>query len=475
MMEKQYFDFRLWLAKNNHYSQRTISNTISRLKRANNILLWQDDPLYIYRLENSIEFCRLSATVKSQIKKAVRLYTDFSNNYSAKVTFANNTIGGTMKITSLFSNIGVAEAYLHEIGFEVVIANELVARRASLYSKIYPNTKMICGDITVEDTFKKIVELSKQAKIDILMATPPCQGMSTAGKQKDDDERNSLICPVIRAIEQIKPRYVFIENVPMFFNTYIYVDGKRILIPDYLSKKLSKSYHIEKYVINTQDYSVPQTRDRAIMLLSRYGEKQWNLPEKDKNIMTMKDAIGNLPMLDPYVTDIDDKERSILFPHFEERKKVAEKISPWHRPPEHVLRQVVAMQHTPTGCTAFDNQIYYPKKEDGTPVKGYHNTYKRQNWNTPAYTVTMDNRKISSQNNVHPGRPEYINDKGEQIYSDARTLTLYELMIITSLPQNWNVPSDTSEAFLRRIIGEGIPPLFVKKVFRKLIEVNCHE
>ena len=132
------------------------------------------------------------------------------------------------------------------------------------------------------------------------------------------------------------------------------------------------------------------------------------------------------------------------------------------------MRQVVAMQHTPTGCTAFDNKVYFPVKEDGTPVKGYHNTYKRQNWDTPAYTVTMDNRKISSQNNVHPGRLIRTEKNGEVIFSDARTLTLYEIMIIMSLPENWAAKTRASEAFLRRNIGEGIPPLFVKKAFLAL-------
>jgi Site-specific DNA methylase len=59
-------------------------------------------------------------------------------------------------------------------------------------------------------------------------------------------------------------------------------------------------------------------------------------------------------------------------------------------------------------------------------------------------------------------------ENGEDIYSDARTLTLYELMLIMSLPGDWPLPDDTNEAFVRRIIGEGIPPLFVKKLF------NCY-
>lgn len=189
----------------------------------------------------------------------------------------------------------------------------------------------------------------------------------------------------------------------------------------------------------------------------------WVLPDPDKKIITMRDAIGNIPSIDPFIKDISKEERDAMFPEYEAKKKRALKISRWNIPPHHVKRQVISMMHTPTGETAFDNKKYFPVKENGTPVKGYRNTYKRQNWDTPAYTVTMDNRKISSQNNVHPGRYLGVDENGDTIYSDARTLTLYELMLVMSLPSNWPVPEKTSEAFLRRIIGEGIPPLFVKK------------
>ena len=373
-----------------------------------------------------------------------------------------------MSVLSLFANIGVAEAYLEDIGFNVTVANELIERRARLYSEIYPKTKMICGDITDELVFQNIVSTSLDAGVDVIMATPPCQGMSTAGQQDENDYRNTLICPVIRAIKDIRPRYVFLENVPMFLQTSINVNGKRVLIPDLLNSELADAYVIRQYVINTQDYSVPQTRERAIILMTRKGEQEWLLPGKDEHSVTMREAIGHLPELDPCVTDISEEELLEMFPKYYERKVAAEKISKWHTPPHHVKRQVVAMQHTATGCTAFDNKVYFPVKEDGTPVKGYHNTYKRQNWDTAAYTVTMDNRKISSQNNVHPGRLVRVESDGEKIYSDARTLTLYEIMIIMSLPENWAANTRASEAFLRRIIGEGIPPLFVKKAFLAL-------
>ncbi len=293
--------------------------------------------------------------------------------------------------------------------------------------------------------------------------------MSTAGVQDKNDERNKLILSVLKIAKILNPKFIFIENVPQFLATEIEYNGNYELIPEIIRKELGNDYRINEYVIDTKNYSVPQMRQRAILLLSqRTQDIEWQLPQPDKKILTMEDAIGNLPKLDPFITDISEKELLEIFPHFYERENQALAISKWHKPPHHIKRQVFVMQHTPTGKTAFDNEVYFPRKNDGTPVKGYHNTYKRQNWDTPAYAVTMDNRKISSQNNVHPGRVEYTNEKGEVIYSDARVLTLYEIMKVSSLPDDWNIPANASEQFLRRIIGEGIPPMFVKKVFQNL-------
>lgn len=140
-----------------------------------------------------------------------------------------------MNVLSLFANIGVAEAYLKEIGVNVVIANELIERRAILYSKIYPETHMICGDITNKEIFEKIVNESLDKGVNVIMATPPCQGMSTVGQKLVDDERNRLVCQVIDAIKAIEPKYALIENVPMFFNTKIMVESVNF-IPELLEK-----------------------------------------------------------------------------------------------------------------------------------------------------------------------------------------------------------------------------------------------
>lgn len=371
-------------------------------------------------------------------------------------------------ILSLFANIGVAEAYLERIGFHVAVANELVKRRAVLYSKIYPHTEMICGDITVSSTYNKVIETSRKHGIDIIIATPPCQGMSTAGEQKENDERNKLILPAIDAILELSPQYAMIENVSNFINTSIEYEGDRKLLVDIIKEKLGQLYTISFNIINTEDYGVPQSRERMIILLSRLDMAEWTLPEKNKKIVSLRDAIGWIPQIDPFVKDISESDFDKLFPNYEERRKKALEISRWNIPPVHIYRQVETMMHTPSGQTAFDNPIHKPVKKDGTFVKGYRNTYKRQRWDTPAYTVTMDNRKISSQGNVHPGRFIRHGDHGEDLYSDPRTLTLYELMLVMSIPKDWALPHNAEEAFVRRIIGEGIPPLFIKKLFKNI-------
>lgn len=373
-----------------------------------------------------------------------------------------------MKILSLFSNIGVAEALLKETSCDVAVANELSSRRASLYSRIYPQTKMICGDIRDSDVFNHIVELSRENHVEIVMATPPCQGVSRAGKQKHDDERNLLILPVIKTIQLLEPRYALIENVPQFIEASIFYDGKNQPIIDLIKSVLGQDYRISVNVVDTKYYEVPQTRQRAIILLSRVDQNEWRLPEKSGHIVSLEEAIGGLPSLDPYVVDIKQEERKELFPNYEEKAAKAIRVSRWHIPPKHILRQVIVMMHTPTGKSAIYNEIYYPQKKDGSRIKAHHNNYRRMRWDAPSRTITMFNGFISTLATVHPGR-EYESN-GEILYSDPRALSIYELMIVMSIPTDWAIPEWVDDSFLRAVIGEGIPSKMAKDILKSLID-----
>lgn len=101
-----------------------------------------------------------------------------------------------LKGVSLFASAGIGETYFKNIGIDIVVANELIERRANLYKAISPETDVICGDITDKNIFNKIID-SCPEKVDFLLASPPCQGMSVAGKNRcqktmESDKRNYL-------------------------------------------------------------------------------------------------------------------------------------------------------------------------------------------------------------------------------------------------------------------------------------------
>ncbi|MFI3250999.1 MAG: DNA cytosine methyltransferase [Eubacteriales bacterium] len=372
-----------------------------------------------------------------------------------------------LKALSLFANVGISECFLSDLDVSVAVANELEPARGKFYQHVFPETEMIIGDITNDDIFSDIIQKSKENDIELIIATPPCQGMSTAGKSDPNDPRNSLIKYAVNAVKLLSPRFVFLENVPEQLITAVSHNGNDLKIPEYLKQVLGDNYHFEQGVINAADYGVPQLRERAIFLLTRKGEKKnWIFPPKDSKRKTMEDAIGHLPPLDPIIYDVTSNEMEELLPNYLQTHLQAAEISRWHKPPRHVKRQIYAMQHTPTGKSAFENEPeYQPKKQDGTTVRGYKNTYKRQNWDTPAYTITMYNRTIGSQNNAHPGR---LMENG--LYSDPRVLTIYEIMLIMTLPVQWNIPDWATENFIRSVIGEGIPPLLMKRIVGGLVD-----
>lgn len=373
-----------------------------------------------------------------------------------------------LKGLSLFSNVGVAEAGIeNNKDIEILLANEIDHKRCLFYSSVHPSTRMIEGDITSDSIREQIVNESKAMGVNFILATPPCQGMSEAGNRKEFDERNELIYYAVDVIKRLEPLYAIIENVPTILKTKIKFNNRVITIPEYLLEELGGRYKFNKNtLIKAMDCGIPQMRERNIFLLVRKDQDiEWEFPQKQP-IVTLEEAIGKLPSVDPYLREgLDFTIKK--FPNYLKKKEEALKISKWHKPPTHSWKQVEWMMHTPTGKSAIYNEKYYPQKPDGTPVVAHHNHYRRLYWDKPARTMTQNNGVISSLACVHPGRPYTCN--GETLYSDPRVLTLYELFIVSSLPLDWNVPDWANESFIRKVIGEGIPSNMITVIINELL------
>ena len=354
-----------------------------------------------------------------------------------------------MKGISLFSSAGIAELLFNELDIKIVLANELLEKRAKFYKDYHENKNIIVGDIKDKKVKDEIYKYLDQ-DIEFLMATPPCQGVSNLGKNKSqeamiEDDRNFLIFDVMEIIDKFDFKYILIENVPRYLKMYFPYKKKYLLLEDILKKKYGEKYEIDIKVLNSKDYGVPQNRERAIIKIYKKGLK-WEEPIKEPEI-NLKKAIGQLPTL-------ESGETSKIKYHFARN---------------HTEEHVLWMKNTPTGKSAFQNEVYYPKKKTGERIKGFLSTYKRMDWLKPSPTITMRSDAISVQSNVHPGRK-----RKDGTYTDARVLTLLELFIVSSIPLSIEIDLEKySDNFIRQIIGEAVPPMMMKKIIQKIPEMGA--
>ena len=347
-----------------------------------------------------------------------------------------------MKAISLFSGAGIGELFLEkELGIKTLAANEIDSKRAALYSYFYPDVKMHVGNIQDVDVKNK---LFAENEVDLILATPPCQGVSSLGKNKtlesfNFDKRNFLIYDVFQFIDRFEPKAVVIENTERFALMLFPHKKSFERLEDILIDKYGKNYNVVASTLNCQDFGIPQSRPRSIFILYKH-ELDYCFPQKEKKI-TLEESIGHLPSLNP-------GEHSNL---------------KWHYAKPHKPEIVECLRHTPPGRSALSNKTYFPKNNEGKKISGFHNTYKRMKWSEPCHARTTYMGSPSSHNNIHPGRP--LKNK---TYSDPRVLTLLETFIVSTIPESITFPEWASDNLIRTVIGEGVPPLFLKKILSGL-------
>ena len=187
-------------------------------------------------------------------------------------------IHNTPTYISLFSSAGVGCYGFKIAGFKCIATNELIERRLNIQKinkKCDLDTGYIAGDITDKNIqnsiFSEITKWQKQGNdnVDVLIATPPCQGMSVANHKKNNQDynRNSLVVESIRIVQAIKPRFFIFENVPAFMNTVCEApDGTPKAIGNVIEEELGKDYSFISRVINFKNYGANSSRTRTLVI-----------------------------------------------------------------------------------------------------------------------------------------------------------------------------------------------------------------
>ena len=213
---------------------------------------------------------------------------------------------------SLFSSAGVGCFGFKQENYDCIATVEIIERRLNVQkynNKCRFDSGYICGDITlneVQDRVFREIQMWKEHKltndIDVVIATPPCQGMSVANHKKGNElKRNSLVVESIRLIQIIKPRFFVFENVPAFLKAICTdIDGKDKPIKEAITIDLEGEYNIAAKVINFKDYGNPSSRTRTLVLGVRKDQKEITpldlFPDKQEE-QTLRQTIGHLPHL----------------------------------------------------------------------------------------------------------------------------------------------------------------------------------
>lgn len=362
------------------------------------------------------------------------------------------------KAISFFSNAGIGDFGVEMAGIPVVFANELIAKRANTYKLNHPHSQVLTGDIcSLTNANLEVIKDVSNGSPFLFIATPPCQGMSAAGKRDKFDIRNQLIKPTISLIKEFLPEWVWLENVSAFQNAMIpdtpnivedNDEQERIKIVDFIRKELEPyGYHMDYKKLDAKDYGIPQSRVRTFTILTRTGA-EITFPESTHGegklpYVTLRDSIFHLPRLSKGDTTND----------------------PYHYCPKHNESHIRWMEATPEGQTAFNNvdiedrpHVIDPLTGQKRLIKAFNTAYRRMWWDRPATTITMNSGSISSQCNVHP--------------EDARVLSIRELMILQTIPSTYIFPEGTSEKEMRDMIGEAVPCQLAKIITEHILNID---
>lgn len=379
---------------------------------------------------------------------------------------------------SLFSSAGVGCYGFKMQNFECIATSELIESRINIQkynNKCKYGSGYICGDITKDDIKNKIFKEIEKWKnkdnlkdVDVVIATPPCQGMSTANYKKNNEQkRNSLVVEAIKLIKEINPKIFVFENVRAFVKTICTdIDGKDKEILEAIHSNLDNLYNISYKIINFKNYGVPSSRPRTLVIGTRkdlLNISPLNLFPFIEKETTLREAIGDLKPLNEF----GSYDHNDIYHSF--------------RNYDSYMREWI--QDLKEGETAFNNsddkkpyKIVNGKK---VILKSAHlgNKFRRLIWDKNCACVATRNDQLASMDTIHP--------------RDDRVLSIRELMRVMTIPDSfiW-ADQDVSkiktvrqkeefykknELNIRRCIGEAVPTKIMFKIAQNINELLDYE
>lgn len=193
-------------------------------------------------------------------------------------------------VVSLFSGCGGSDAGVIKAGFNVLMANDILAYARDVYLSNHPETDYVLDKIESVEFFPKS---------QLLVGCYPCQGFSQGGVRDSSRKINYLYLEFARALKQIKPKAFIVENVSGMTRSNF-----KHLLNDQINVFSDLGYDVKASVLNAADYGLPQLRKRIFLVGTKkelnvdyvfpratHGNNSIDL----KPFTTIKDSIGDMP------------------------------------------------------------------------------------------------------------------------------------------------------------------------------------
>jgi DNA (cytosine-5)-methyltransferase 1 len=202
------------------------------------------------------------------------------------------------KITAidLFCGRGGMSKGLEMSGIDVILGIDIWDKAIESYNKNFKH-KAYQHDLTQFPPEKcKELYLKKHKNIDVIVACPPCQSYSIAGRRLENDPRNTLFMEFIKYLDYFKPKMFLMENVIGILSKKFNDNGVNKLVIDVIMGFLNQNYNCIISKLYASDFEVPQNRRRVIIIGIRKDLQKIPV-EPIKVIKDIKDRIASKTIL----------------------------------------------------------------------------------------------------------------------------------------------------------------------------------
>ena len=334
-----------------------------------------------------------------------------------------------LKFIDLFSGCGGFSYGLEMAGHKCILGVDFEKDAIQSFKANHPDAEVFLGDIK-KLSKDKLLELTKEQTIDMVVGGPPCQGFSTVGRGEADDDRNSLFKEFVRVVRTLNPKIVVFENV-----TGILAKKNQPILKQIFKSFEDLGYTMDARVLSSEEYGAPEVRRRTIII----GSKGCSAPifpqishgsRGHTALRNVGDALKNLKASDGKIYNHDTNAAEIKMKIDFERLK-----------------------HVPEGCYIRyqkDELKYLPKSlrfdvDWETLAEGRFRQAKLQRLNRKLPSPTILTSRTSY---YHP--------------IENRYLTPREAAACQSFPNDFIFSGSVTSQF--RQIGNAVPPLLGKVI-----------